>query len=150
MKHSDINWAHFVKDGTALVGKKYNFGEEVNLADRNPDNIKAIDCSELVEWLYAGLTLVGGPPAGIAMPDGSYNQAKLCQHVSKDGLLIGDLGFKWFPDTHSIHHVGVHIGGGNILEAKGRDYGVVITPIEKYMATSHFAFWGRHPKIQDA
>lgn len=150
MKHSDINWAHFVKDGLALVGKKYNFGEEVKLDERDTSKITAIDCSELVEWLYYGLTLVAGGPAGLAMPDGSYNQAKLCRHVSKDTLLIGDLGFKWHPDTQAIHHVGVYVGDGRVLEAKGRDFGVVITPLDEYVKTSHWAFWGRHPKIQDA
>lgn len=150
MKHTEINWAHFVSQGLKLVGKPYKLGSEVDLKNPDPNTIKAIDCSELVEWLFANLTLIAGGPAGIIFPDGSYNQAKIARHVPQDHLLIGDLGFKWNPDNKVIHHVGVHIGESRILEAKGTEFGTIITPVDKYMASSHFAFWGRHPKIVDA
>lgn len=148
MKHSEINWAGMIGDGKALVGKPYNFGQEVDLKDRDPKDIQAIDCSELIEWLYF--------PTGLAMPDGSYNQAKVCRmvpgesHEFPDKLLLGDLGFKWYPDTHQIHHVGIYIGNGEILEAKGKQWGVVITPVNSFMASAHFAWWGRHKNIEDA
>ena len=146
MKHSEIEWSKLISFGLALVGKPYKFGAEIDIkkiaADPNPNSIIAIDCSELIEVLFA---LVG-----LSVPDGSYNQAKFCRHVSKDNLLIGDLAFKWWPDTEVIHHVGINIGEGRILEAKGRDFGVIVTPIEKYTNSSHFAFFGRHPKILDA
>ena len=88
MKHSEINWARLVSEGLLLVGKPYNFGEEVKLTDRDVAHIKAIDCSELVEWLYY--------PIGLEMPDGSYNQAKVCREIKAEPeefpgkLLIGD------------------------------------------------------------
>lgn len=148
MRHSDINWAGLIADGKALLGKPYNFGEEVNLKDRDPNHIKAIDCSELVEWLYY--------PTGLIMPDGSYNQAKMCRKIPGDPvefpgkLLIGDLGFLWYPDTQQIHHVVIYIGDGQILQAKGKQWGTILTPAGQLMASSHFAWWGRHKNIEDA
>lgn len=148
MKHSEINWARLIDLAHKLLGKKYVFGAEVNLKDPNPDNIRAIDCSELVEWLYAQI--------GITVPDGSYNQAKICNELRgwpsefPSKLIIGDLGFKWNPDNHVIHHVGIYVGEGNLIEAKGIRWGVVKTAVNSYMSSSHFAFWGRLRQIENA
>lgn len=145
-KHSEINWTKFIDLGRRLVGKPYVFGAEVNPNDPNPDNIKAIDCSELVEWLYAQI--------GIRVPDGSYNQAKVCVRTypgqTSYAPLIGDLGFKADPETDVVHHVGAYIGNRQVLEARGKKWGVVITPFEDYIGSSHFAFWGRLKQIQNA
>ncbi|HYF34346.1 MAG TPA: NlpC/P60 family protein [Prosthecobacter sp.] len=148
MKHSEINWPHLINLGKKLVGKPYVFGAEVSLKNPDPDHIKAIDCSELVEWLFAQIN--------ISMPDGSYNQAKMCrplkfdQGIGSDVLLIGDLGFKWNPDTEAIHHVGIFIGEGTVLEAKGKKWGVVQTPFADYTKSDHFAYWGRLKTVEDA
>lgn len=157
MKHSEINWAHLIEMGKKLVGKPYVFGSEVNLSEQDPTKITSIDCSELVEYLYANLQKVDGTRAEITMPDGSYNQSKVCRRLNfvpndpkTDVLLLGDLGFKWEPQTQSIHHVGVFIGDGKVLEAKGKDFGVVMTDFADYEKSTHFAFWGRHQKIMDA
>lgn len=140
IKHSEINWAKFIQLGKQLLGVPYNFGEEVNLKDSDPTHIKALDCSELVEWLFTQV--------GLLVPDGSYNQFKVSKPITGD-LLVGDLAFKWYPDTHSIHHVGVWIGEG-VLEAKGKDWGVVLTPRKEFEASTHFAMWKRLSQISDA
>lgn len=156
MKHSDINWARMIDAGKKLVGKPYIFGAEVNLSNPDPTHITAIDCSELVEYLFANVQTIDGARAGLAMPDGSYNQAKVCRRlnfapdVQSDALLLGDLGFKWFPETQAIHHVGIFVGEGKVLEAKGKSWGVVLTPFADYVSSGHFAFWARHRLIEDA
>lgn len=148
MKHSEINWPHLISLGKKLVGKPYVFGAEVDLKDPDPAHINAIDCSELVEWLYAQIN--------VSMPDGSYNQAKMCKRLefnaglASDILLLGDLGFKWDPETHAIHHVGIFIGNGEVLEAKGKKWGVVLTPFADYVSSEHFAYWGRLKTVEDA
>lgn len=139
-KHSEINWARFIELGKKLVGKPYNFGVEVNLKESNPDNLPALDCSELIEWIYAQV--------GISVPDGSYNQFKVSKSFFGDPL-IGDLGFKWIPETQSIHHVGVWLGD-SVLEAKGKLWGVVLTPRSEFEHSSHFAMWKRLQSIVDA
>lgn len=143
-KHSELNWPRLISLGKALVGKPYVFGSEVDLTNPDPSHIKSIDCSELVEWLFPN-------GVGLSFPDGSYNQAKICTKVGGNApILIGDLGFKWNPDTEVIHHVGVYIGENTVLEAKGKQWGVVLTPLEAYIGSTHFAYWGRHRLIADA
>jgi cell wall-associated NlpC family hydrolase len=157
MKHSDINWAAMIDLGKKLVGKPYVFGSEVKLSDPDPQHIKSIDCSELVEFLFANLQRIDGTRAGLAMPDGSYNQARMCRRLKftpndpkSDVLLIGDLGFKWDPETEAIHHVGIFIGNGQVLEAKGKSWGTILAPFDIYTQSRHFAFWARHKSIEDA
>lgn len=140
LKDSEINWTKFIGLGKKLLGKPYKFGAEINLNDPDPSHIKAIDCSELVEWLYAQI--------GIQVPDGSYNQFKV-SHPIEGAPRVGDLGFKWIPETQSIHHVGIWIGE-SVLEAKGKDYGVVLTERKDYESSSHFAMWRRLSSIADS
>lgn len=147
-KHSEIEWSKLVRLGKQLIGTPYVFGAEVNLKDPDMGHVRAIDCSELVELLYAQI--------GLTIPDGSYNQAKVCKRLDfgpppkTDVLLIGDLGFKWVPETEVIHHVGIYIGEGQVLEAKGKAWGTILTPFKQYIGSSHFAFWGRLKSIEDS
>jgi cell wall-associated NlpC family hydrolase len=148
MKHSEVNWPKLVKLGKALVGTPYVFGAEIDLNNPDTSEIKGIDCSEVSEFLFHQI--------GIYLPDGSYNQAKIIKRLnidpptSKECVLVGDLGFKWYPETEVIHHVGIYIGNQTVLEAKGKSWGTILTPCYEYTASSHFAFWGRHKDIEDA
>ena len=140
-KYTDIDWNKFSTLGKALVGKPYVFGAETNLNDPDPAHITALDCSELIEWLYHQV--------GIPMPDGSYNQDTLCKSYTGE-LLVGDLGFKWHPDTHVIHHVGTYIGENMVLEAKGKAWGVILTSISAFMHVPDWAHWSRYPDFISA
>jgi cell wall-associated NlpC family hydrolase len=140
-KHSEINWSRFRDLGLKLVGKPYVFGAETNLKDADPDHITGIDCSETSEWMFAQVFIVA--------PDGAYNQFKVCRPIQGDPL-IGDLGFKWDPETRVVHHVGIYLGNNEVLEAKGKSWGVVLTPRDVYEKSSHFAMWGRLNQIIDA
>lgn len=139
-KDSEVEWSKLVRLGKQLVGKPYNFGEELNLKDPDVLHIKAIDCSELVEWLYAQV--------GLTVPDGSYNQFKVSKQVDGE-LRVGDLGFKWDPETHVVHHVGIWLGDF-VLEAKGKAWGTVLTGRKEYESSPHFAMWKRLNVITDA
>lgn len=141
IEDSKINWARFVALSNQLIGKPYVFGAETNLKDPDPSNIKALDCSEMVEWLYAQV--------GLAMPDGSYNQFKATVPVVGSPR-IGDLAFKWVLETHSIHHVGVCIGPTHLIEAKGKSWGTILTPIKDFEQNIEFAGWRRHKDVKDA
>lgn len=129
-----VDWAKFASLGKQLVGKPYVFGVEVDPMESDPAKIKALDCSELVEWLFAQV--------GVPVPDGSYNQDKACEKVSGP-LKVGDLGFKANPVNGVVHHVGVYIGDNNVLEAKGAQWGVVLTPLFSFTSSTHFTHWGR-------
>ncbi len=141
MNHSSINWSKLVDFLKRQVGKPYVFGVENDPKENNWDKYLAWDCSELVEVAFLKL--------GIQVPDGSYNQDKVCVPIVGDPV-IGDLGFKWHPDTQVIHHVGVYIGDGNVIEAKGKAWGVVMTPIKTFEDSPDWSHWARLKVIQDA
>jgi hypothetical protein len=103
----------------AQVGKRYIFGHEVRMDDPSP---RAFDCSELVEWMFHG--------AGIRIPDGSYNQEASSVPVNSRELITGDLFFHR-NRSGRVHHVGLYVGHDLVVEARGRAYGVISTPLDK-------------------
>ncbi len=71
-------------------------------AAAGPDSF---DCSGLAMWCYAQI--------GISLPHYSGDQINVGQRVSQQDLKPGDLVFFGSP----IHHVGIYIGGGEMIEA---------------------------------
>lgn len=65
----------------------------------------AFDCSGLAMWCYGKV--------GISLPHSSREQYNSGQHVSRKDLEPGDLVFFGSP----IHHVGIYVGGGEMIEA---------------------------------
>ena len=65
----------------------------------------AFDCSGLMMWCYRQI--------GISLPHSSRAQINVGQRVSRGNLQPGDLVFFGSP----IHHVGMYIGGGMMIEA---------------------------------
>jgi cell wall-associated NlpC family hydrolase len=64
----------------------------------------AFDCSGLVTYVFAKL--------GISVPHSSYAQAGMGSAVSRSDLQPGDLVF-----FNGNSHVGIYIGGGNMVHA---------------------------------
>jgi cell wall-associated NlpC family hydrolase len=65
----------------------------------------SFDCSGLTMWAYAKI--------GISLPHSSAEQINCGQRVSRANLQPGDLVFFGSP----IHHVGMYVGGGQMIEA---------------------------------
>jgi cell wall-associated NlpC family hydrolase len=65
------------------------------------------DCSGLVKYSFARV--------GISLPHSSAMQYHYGTHVSRAQLKPGDLVFFYNP----IHHVGIYIGNGNMINATG-------------------------------
>jgi cell wall-associated NlpC family hydrolase len=63
------------------------------------------DCSGLAMWCYGKI--------GISLPHSSQEQYNSGPHVSRKDLEPGDLVFFGSP----IHHVGIYVGGGEMIEA---------------------------------
>ena len=63
------------------------------------------DCSGLMMWCYNKI--------GISLPHSSREQINSGQRVSRKDLQPGDLVFFGSP----IHHVGMYVGGGEMIEA---------------------------------
>jgi cell wall-associated NlpC family hydrolase len=68
---------------------------------------RGFDCSGLVLYCYAKV--------GIRLPHSSRMQYNYGTHVSRSQLKPGDLVFFYNP----IHHVGIYIGNGNMINATG-------------------------------
>jgi cell wall-associated NlpC family hydrolase len=75
------------------------------------------DCSGLTMWAW-GL-------AGVSLPHVAALQYADLPHVSQSGLQPGDLVFFYSP----IHHVGLYIGGGMMIDAPHTGAYVEIAPV---------------------
>ncbi len=77
----------------------------------------AFDCSGLTMWAWA--------QAGVSLPHFAASQYGMLPHVSLNDLQPGDLVF-FYSD---IHHVGLYIGNGNMVQAPRTGDVVKISPI---------------------
>lgn len=116
------SWIKNRDTSTANANRSINFWKK-QIA-RGVTNMRAFDCSGLVSrW----------------MQDNGYVSTKQncdmlrnrCTSVSLDSMKPGDLVFRYktVQNKKDYHHVGVYVGNGMVIEAKGRDDGVVIRPI---------------------
>lgn len=89
-------------------------------------NLIAYDCSGLVvaHLLDAGLI------SRDMSANGLYRDA--CDDIGKTALTAGELVFKMYTSGENKgrkYHVGVYMGDGTVVHAKGRDHGVVREPL---------------------
>lgn len=119
------------------IGKRYIFGHEVRLNDPNP---KAFDCSELVQWAFY-------KEYGKDFGDGSWNQFANSHSVAHHKPLVGDLAFLRSRVYRRINHVAIYVGGGMVVEARGRFFGVVRSPLTRLTNSRRFAGIRRFPGI---
>jgi len=87
---------------------------------------QGVDCSGLVQQIYAKL--------GVKLPRTTYEQAKSGRTVPMNQLQPGDLLFynTGASDPNGIgtySHVAIYAGNGQIIEARGRQYGVQFGPM---------------------
>jgi len=66
------------------------------------------DCSGLTMYVFAQL--------GVSLPHSAALQYTYGTHVSRDQLQPGDLIFAG-PSAAGIHHVGIYVGGGQMIDA---------------------------------
>lgn len=93
------------------------------------------DCSGLVVAYLLREGLIGYDTTA----NGLY--ASQCTPIGKDHLRAGDLVFKKYRTKNKMYHVGVYMGDGSVVHAKGRDDGVVR---ESLSATG----WNRFGRLQ--
>jgi cell wall-associated NlpC family hydrolase len=88
--------AEAVAEAYRQLGKPYQW------AAAGPDSF---DCSGLTMWAWAR--------AGVSLPHSSRAQFDMGSHVSSNELQPGDLVFFGSP----IHHVGIYVGNGDMINA---------------------------------
>jgi cell wall-associated NlpC family hydrolase len=76
------------------------------------------DCSGLMLWAYG--------KAGISLPRNSAAQATVGTPIPRSQLQPGDLVFYGSP----VHHVGMYIGGGNMVHAPTEGDVVKVAPLQ--------------------
>ena len=99
---------------------------------------RAFDCVGLIK-AYLWSDPPGGTPKYNAAQDVSANMMRARSGVKPIGSIPDEPGLLVFFDGH----VGVYIGGGQVVEARGSDYGVVKTALKSRPWTS----WGRCPWV---
>ncbi len=95
----------------------------------------AYDCSGLV----VAYLLSAGLLSSDRSANGLYHNE--CDSIGKDELAAGDLVFKKYLTKDQMYHVGVYMGDGNVVHAKGRDVGVVREPLSA-------AGWNRFGRLK--
>jgi len=99
------------------------------------EDIAAFDCSGLIMKFL----LDNGLYRSDMSSRGLYSASEKLS--SRADLVPGDLVFR--HNGQRIHHVGVFVGDGMAIEAKGRDEGVVLRP----MNASGSAYWNRYGRL---
>ena len=74
-------------------------------------------------WDCSGLTMRAYAQVGVSLPHSSSAQSRMGRPIAASALQPGDLVFYYSP----IHHVGIYIGGGMIVNAENPSVGVTIT-----------------------
>ena len=102
-----LGWQTAVAFAEAQLGKPYQWG------GAGP---ASYDCS--------GLTMVAWEKGGAVLPHSSQDQYDMTTRVPISQLLPGDLVFFGTPDD--VYHVGIYIGGGDMIDAPetGQDVSV--------------------------
>ena len=109
----------------------------MNKAVKNP--LYAFDCSGLIMKFLM--------ERGYAKSDmSSRGLYSACEKIDRSDLEPGDLVFR--HNGQRIHHVGVYVGDNMVIEAKGRDDGVVMRLIDA-SGTSYWNRYGRLAAITD-
>jgi cell wall-associated NlpC family hydrolase len=78
------------------------------------------DCSGLTQWAWGR--------AGVSIPRTAQEQYSAIEHVSLSALEPGDLLF-WGSSAGGISHVGMYVGGGQIVHAPETGQTVHVQPI---------------------
>ncbi|MBQ5853751.1 MAG: C40 family peptidase [Rikenellaceae bacterium] len=129
-----IKWISGNEDSATNYKRAVNLFEKRLAAGKNP--IRAFDCSGLIYWALRTL--------GILKKDiSSRGLYKKCRVIEQSDLQRGDLVFIYDEESEQIVHVGAYVGDGYVIDARGRDVGVVRTKL----AARKFNRFGRLPGV---
>ena len=105
--------------------------KQYNKHVENGETLAAYDCSGLIVAHLIENGYIGSDTTA----NGLYFNH--CTPIDKNDLQAGDLVFKKYVTKNKMHHVGIYMGDGTVVHAKGRDDGVVSEPLS---ATSWHRF----------
>jgi len=85
---------------------------------------QCFDCSGLIVWTLQQMGLLKSD----FVAHDIFGQ--LCREINRINLQPGDLCF--VQSSSRISHVGIYVGGGKVIHARGTKFGVVETPVLAY------------------
>lgn len=122
-------WIRKKEDDPKDASNAIEYYRKVKTAGMNP--IRAYDCSGLImSFVENKKGLRPDLPARYIYSD--------CDPIDRGDLQPGDLVFR--HNGKKIHHVGVYVGEGRVIEAMGRKYGVV----DRRIDASGSGYWNRY------
>lgn len=102
----------------------------------------AFDCSGLIiHWLCDIKGLIDHDTNA----QGLYKQCKQRGKLGAWQMQSGDFVFRYSFAKGKMAHVGVYVGNGMVIEAQGRDAGVVM----RYQSYGGWTHQGRHPALAE-
>lgn len=138
-----VKWISTKEDSASNYKRAVNLFEKRLAQGKNP--IRAFDCSGLIYWALRTLKIIDKDISS----RGLYRK---CKDIDKADLIRGDLVFIYDDEAGEIVHVGAYVGDGYVIDARGRDVGVVRTKL----ASRKFNRFGRllgvfldHPDIPE-
>lgn len=110
------------------------------IANAKKKPLYAFDCNGLINFWFQNTKRWR---KGDASADTLYGECKTKgKRTAATKLEAGDLLFRW--NGEKMNHVGVYIGDGMAIEAKGRDDGVVLRPLNA-SGSAYWTHYGKHP-----
>ena len=110
----DETLKQIIMEALAQVGKPYVWGAT------GPNSF---DCSGLVQHSFRMF--------GINLPRTSREQFNATTPIAESDAKPGDLVFWYKRGTSTIGHVGIYLGNGKFVEAKGAKWGIVVSPLRR-------------------
>lgn len=115
-----------LKEADSWIGTPYSWGGN----DRN-----GVDCSGFVLQVYSR-------SLKIDLPRNSEKQMMFCRKIEREELTPGDLVFFTVRGGNRVGHVGIYIGGGNMVHSSSSK-GVVVTPLDNPYFVKNYYSSGR-------
>lgn len=110
--------ALLLQEADLWLGTPYRYGG---------NDHSGVDCSGLVTQIY-------NRALDIKLPRTTAQQIEFCRSLRRDEMQPGDLVFFRSPRSPNVSHVGMYVGGGNMIHASST-LGVVKIPL----STPYFA-----------
>ncbi len=126
----------------ALIERRETSGENKRRARAFMQKRLAEGAQELLAYDCSGLIAAFLLENGLIKHDlSSRGLFRLCTEIGRAELKSCDLVFR--HNGKKIHHVGVYIGDGEVIESKGRDAGVVSASIDAWGK----GYWNRYGRL---
>lgn len=132
---STYDWVLRMEVADGSYTKAQNAYRVMHLFDKLTDKgiipVRGFDCSGLVYYVYSKANV-------ISVRRNADSYFRRCKEIQHSDLMAGDLVFR--DNGTKISHVGIYIGNGMVIHAKGRDLGVVEEKISAYK-------WNRYGRV---